>query len=184
MTPVVPRAPWPVSLALRALPLAPLQLVISTLLNRVVARHPEIFERLGTHASRRFGIDPTDMPFVMELRPFRQAPRITVLRQLPGSGIDARVAGPLAGILGLASGAFDGDALFFSRDLVVEGDITALLALRNALDDTGIDFIDLAARYLGLLGIPFAQTARAQVAKWRRCDQADAMCSRRSQSRM
>lgn len=167
MTPAVPRAPWLLSLAVRAVPLAPLQLVISATLNSVVARHPEVFDRLGAHTNQRFGIDPTDMPFAMELRPLRIAPRISVVRELPNTGIDARVSGPLAGILGLASGAFDGDALFFSRDLVVEGDVAALLALRNALDDTGIDFIALATGYLGPLGIPFAQIARSQLARWR-----------------
>ena len=37
--------------------------------------------------------------------------------------------------MGLVDGSYDGDALFFSRDLTVEGDIDAVVTLRNALDD-------------------------------------------------
>ena len=36
-------------------------------------------------------------------------------------------------------GSLDGDALFFSRDLVIEGDTAAGLALRNAIDDAELD---------------------------------------------
>ena len=56
---------------------------------------------------------------------------------------DARIAGPLAALIGLVHGAYDGDALFFSRDLVIEGDTEAVLALRNAIDN---EELDLAAR--------------------------------------
>jgi O2-independent ubiquinone biosynthesis accessory factor UbiT len=49
------------------------------------------------------------------------------------------LAGGLAALLGLVYGAFDGDALFFSRDLVVEGDTGAMLALRNAIDNAEFD---------------------------------------------
>ena len=36
-------------------------------------------------------------------------------------------------------GKLDGDALFFSRDITVTGDMEAMLALRNALDDCNVD---------------------------------------------
>jgi hypothetical protein len=42
------------------------------------------------------------------------------------------------GLIGLLDGAYDGDALFFSRDLVIEGDTAAVLALRNAIEDTAL----------------------------------------------
>ena len=44
--------------------------------------------------------------------------------------------------------------MFFSRDLLVEGDIEAVLALRNALDDAEIDLLSEAAAVFG----PFAGT--------------------------
>ena len=65
------------------------------------------------------------------------------LRRDERSHWDARIAGPLAALIGLVHGAYDGDALFFSRDLVIEGDTAAVLALRNAIDN---EELDLAAR--------------------------------------
>jgi predicted lipid carrier protein YhbT len=54
----------------------------------------------------------------------------------------------------LVHGAYDGDALFFSRDLVVEGDTGAALALRNAVDDAGLDLSQEIASVTGPLARP------------------------------
>jgi len=105
---------------------------------RTVAKnHPGLFRRLGDHAHARFSLDPTDLPFVITLEPAGGVPRVTVTRG--AANADARIAGPLAALLGLVHGAFDGDALFFSRDLVIEGNTDAALALRNAVDDAELD---------------------------------------------
>jgi predicted lipid carrier protein YhbT len=48
-------------------------------------------------------------------------------------------------------GSCDGDALFFSRDLSIEGDTEAVLALRNALDDAEIDLPAEIAAAFGLI---------------------------------
>ena len=144
--------------AVRPLPLAPLQVALALLLRGIVGRHPHIFERLGEHAGKRFGLSPTDLPFAFILSPAPPAPRIRAVRELPATGLDARIAGPLAGLLGMASGQFDGDALFFSRDLSVAGDIEAVVALRNAVDDAGLDLVAEAAALLGPLA-PAAERA-------------------------
>lgn len=57
----------------------------------------------------------------------------------------------MLGLIGLIDGSYDGDALFFSRDLVVEGDVEAVLALRNAIDDAGVDLVTDTAAMLGPL---------------------------------
>ena len=44
-------------------------------------------------------------------------------------------------IVGMIRGRLDGDALFFSRDISVSGDIEATVVLRNALDDTDDEII-------------------------------------------
>ena len=72
------------------------------------------------------------------LAPHPRTPSLIAVRSLP-IGLPVRIAGPLLGLIGLIDGTYDGDALFFSRDLVVEGDVEAVLALRNAIDDAGID---------------------------------------------
>ncbi len=145
--PLLPRLP---ASALRWAPLAPLSMTLTSFTRRLSTRHPGLFRRLGTYDQARFVLDPTDLPVSMLLEACGGRPRLHLSRRkLDG---DARIAGPLSGLLGLVHGAYDGDALFFSRDLVIEGDTAAVLALRNAIDDAELD---LSAEAQALSG-PFA----------------------------
>jgi predicted lipid carrier protein YhbT len=164
MKPTIPAAPALFCLALRLLPLAPLQPLLAALLGAVIRQHPRIFARLGVHAGKRFGIDPTDLPFALVLEPRADASRMTAVRVLPGDGLDARIAGHFVGLVGLVNGAFDGDALFFSRDIVIEGDVEAIVALRNAMDDAGVDIVRDAAACLWAFGPPFERAVRIAAA--------------------
>ncbi len=147
------------ALAMRPLPLLPLQPLLALILYRIEKRHFGIFERLGAHAVKRFGIDPTDLPFAFVLEPTPPRPSITAVRTFPAR-LDVRISGPLAGLIGLVDGDFDGDALFFSRDLHIEGDIEAVLALRNAIDGAQIDLVDEALSGLGPLRMVAARVLR------------------------
>ncbi|HWM82761.1 MAG TPA: SCP2 sterol-binding domain-containing protein [Pseudolabrys sp.] len=140
MLSAAPTLPPLLSLAIQPLPLLPLQPLLALLVQRIKHNHPEIFERLGAHAGQRFGIDPSDLPFAFLLEPDRIRPRLAAVRSLPAD-IDVRIRGPLASLIGLVDGEIDGDALFFSRELVIEGDMEAALALRNAIDDAQIDML-------------------------------------------
>jgi predicted lipid carrier protein YhbT len=139
-----------IHLALRPLPLAPLRPLLAAVLRRVLRRHPGIFERLGPYAGKRYGLAPTDLPFAFVLDTAPRAPMVTAVRSLPK--VDATITGPLRALIGMADGAYDGDALFFSRTIVIEGDIEAVLALRNAIDDAGVNVVREAAALLGPLG--------------------------------
>jgi predicted lipid carrier protein YhbT len=151
----LPPVPHLLALALRPLPLAPLQPVLALLMRRIGERYPGLNERLGPHAAKRFGIQPVDLPFAFIVEPDPTRPAATAVRCLP-HGLDARIIGPLSALIGMAEGTLDGDALFFSRTLVVEGDVEAVLALRNAIDDARID---LVGTLLGGL-LPFASALR------------------------
>ncbi|MBB4377159.1 Predicted lipid carrier protein YhbT, contains SCP2 domain [Bradyrhizobium sp. Rc3b] len=146
----LPTIPPLVALAMRPLPLLPLQLALGGVLQRIYRRNPAIFDRLGDHARARFGIKPIDLPFafVVEARP-----RLSVVRDLP-RGLDARISASLANLLALLEGRVDGDALMFSRELVVEGDVEAVLALRNAIDDAQLDLAEELSSLFGPLGAP------------------------------
>ncbi len=137
------------------MPLAPLSLSLTAYSRRIAKSHPGLFRRLGEYNHTRFVLDPTDLPFVICLEPNGGVPRVTVTRR-PGTGA-ARIAGPLAALLGLVHGAFDGDALFFSRDLVIEGDTSAALALRNAIDDAELDLSEEIASMSGPFSGPVQQ---------------------------
>lgn len=156
--PAIPVIPPLVALGLRPLPLLPLQPVLAGVIQTVLKSHPEIFDRLGEHAGKTFGLDPTDLPFAFVLEPRNGAPRARAVRQLP-EHLDVRISGPIMALIGLLDGSYDGDALFFSRDLVIEGDMEATLALRNAVDDAQID---LAGEFAGRLG-PLAPQAERMI---------------------
>ncbi|MFP7571830.1 SCP2 domain-containing protein [Marivita sp. S2033] len=148
----IPHFPVPMTLALRVLPLAPLSFSLTAVSRRIARQHPGLFRRLGEYSHTRFVLDPTDLPFVIHLDPNGGVPQVTLTRGR-GNGA-ARIAGPLAALLGLVHGAYDGDALFFSRDLVIEGDTSAALALRNAIDDAELDLSEEISGYCGPMKEP------------------------------
>ncbi|MDR7030836.1 putative lipid carrier protein YhbT [Rhizobium rosettiformans] len=109
-----------------------------------------MFERLGTYKSSRFSFAPTDLPLIFLIEP--DLPRLKVVRQGETFTADAGVEAPLVMLLALLEGRCDADALFFSRDLRVIGDMEAMLAMRSALDDCDIDL----PRDLARIGGPAA----------------------------
>lgn len=60
----------------------------------------------------------------------------------------------------MIDGRYDGDALFFTRDLSVEGDTEAVVCLRNALDDVEGSIADDVAAFFGPPGERFLKVAR------------------------
>lgn len=164
----IPVAPAALALLLRPLPLLPLRLALQGVADGIGRRHPGLFLRLEEHAGKRFLIDPTDLPIVFRLQPRPHRPVLEPRRRndaggRDADGWDARIAGPLAALLGMVHGVYDGDALFFSRDIVIEGDMEAALALRNALDDAEIDLLAEAATVLGPAGPAVERLARELV---------------------
>lgn len=156
----IPRLPDPVMALLRPLPLFPLQLALGRIVTRLAVERPGIFARLDSHAEKTYLIDPTDLPFVFRLCPRVARPSLEVCRREAAAPCSARIAGSLAALLGMLHGNLDGDALFFSRDLVVEGDTEAVLALRNALDDAEIDLLSDSTALLGPAAAPLERMAR------------------------
>jgi predicted lipid carrier protein YhbT len=103
----------------------------------VLQRHPDLFDRLGEEASKRYAFVPLELPFAFVIEPGRHT--LKVLRKRVRIRADATISGSIFLLLELLEGRSDGDAAFFSRDLSVVGDMEAVLALRNALDNGGVD---------------------------------------------
>lgn len=144
------------ALLLTPVPLALLQPILSRIATHVAQSRPELFNRLGPHAGKRFLIDPIDLPFVMVLTPEPDLPRMTAHRRHENPAHDACIAGTFFNLLDMIDGSLDGDALFFSRDLRVGGDTEAVVALRNALDDFEGSALDSVAGSFGVLSGPAA----------------------------
>ena len=141
---------------LRLVPPVVLRPALGAAMAAMKRRHPGVFERLAELGDPSYLIDPVDLPFVLLLRLDREAPTLTAASGPEGFEATATIRGPLLVLIDLLEGRLDGDALFFSRDLVVEGNTEAVVALRNAVDSADID---LLSDVLSLLG-PFAGPAR------------------------
>lgn len=131
------KIPSTVAIPARFVPPFLLTPLVSRIFRQIIRVHPGLFERLGDYVDKRFCFSPSDLPFAFVVEPAR--PAITVMRKDAAIESDAAIEGPLVMLLALLEGKLDGDALFFSRDITVTGDMEAMLALRNALDDCNVD---------------------------------------------
>ncbi len=137
---------------LAALPLAPLQPVLRRIVHKIAAQYPSMFARLGPHQTSVFLIEPQGLPFRLLLRP---DPKNLMFRAIPRSGNPphvARISGRFYDLLRLVDADEDGDALFFSRELLVTGDTEAVVSLRNALDDVDGSVAESVATLFGAPG--------------------------------
>ncbi len=145
----------------RPLPGFVLNPLLQLALDTVVARHPAMFDRLEGLDCPLMLIDPSDLPFRLALCPDAARPSLRLARPGDDEVATASVRGPLLTLIDLMEGRLDGDAVFFSRALVIDGDTEAVVALRNALDGEEIDLLD---DILSLFG-PFNPLARLLAAR-------------------
>jgi predicted lipid carrier protein YhbT len=141
-------------LLLGAVPLALIQPILDRIATNVARSRPELFARLGSQSGKRFLIDPTDLPFVLVLIPDPGKPILKAHRRAEKPAHDAAIAGTFFRLLDLIDGELDGDALFFTRDLQVQGDTEAVVALRNAIDDIEGGVMDSVLGSFGPLAAP------------------------------
>jgi len=67
-------------------PLAVLQSVLSHIATHVARSRPKLFTRLGQHQSKRFLINPIDLPFIFVLVPDSVKPQLTLFKRCHGRG--------------------------------------------------------------------------------------------------
>lgn len=143
-------------LLLRPLPLFPLQPVLTHIITKISEKHPELFDRLGEHTEKTYLIAPDDLPFVFVLQPYPAYPVLEAVRSPEEVKYDAKISGSLFTLMDLVEGRIDGDAIFFSRELTIEGDTEAVVALRNAIDDVEENLIDEIVDSFGPFTLPAA----------------------------
>ena len=147
-------------LGLRPLPVWLLQPAVDMALARVLHRHPRLFERLHGFVDGVIVIDPTDLPVLFILDIGARRPRIRLAREAGAGTVAATIRGTFATLVDLLEGRLDGDALFFSRELAIDGDTQAVVALRNAVDNAEIDVLADLLSILGPLSRPALGAAR------------------------
>ncbi len=117
-------------------------------------RHPGIFDRLSIDDPPVYLIDPIDLPYIFLLATDPNAPKLVAKHSDYSCEVTATIRGPLIRLLEMLEGRIDGDALFFSRELAIEGDTEAVVALRNAIDDAEIDLKSDLLSLFGHFSVP------------------------------
>lgn len=135
---------------LRPLPLIILQPILQRLIDHLTQERSDLFERLGAQKNKTYLIDPLNLPFVFLLYPDPTRPKLFACRREHLPKYDARIAATFLTLVNMIDGRLDGDALFFNRDLLIEGDVEAIVVLRNALDDLNGSIVDNLAGHFGL----------------------------------
>lgn len=141
---------------LMSLPLTFAQPFLRHMLARTAKQRPELFARLGPCCNKCYLIDPINLPFVFLLQPNPHRPVLKALRRGRRVAYDARIAGRFLSLLDMLEARLDGDSLFFTRDLIIEGDTEAVVTLRNACDDLDGSVVDDLLLAFG----PFSRPAR------------------------
>ena len=121
-------------------------------------RYRPVFERVAEQEGFALLISPTDLDLPFYLRIDANHPALRPARQTDEEPVAAKISGPLPALLALLQGTSDGDALFFSRTLRIEGRTELVVALRNALDGEAIDLRSAISESFGLMG-PAARIA-------------------------
>lgn len=143
--------------AINRTPLALVQKGVELAFGQALRQHPDLFDRLGEHAAKSFGFRPSDLDLGFVVHPSTPAIRVYRAKKMPR--VDAAMSGPMLTLLALLEGRIDGDAVFFSRELKVTGDMEAMLALRNGLDNCGFDLPRDLAGLAGPLAFPARRIA-------------------------
>lgn len=138
---------------LSAMPVALTQGLFTAAMRQIARRHPHMFGRIIGNAS--ILIDPLDLPVRFVLCLDETPPLLKLVRRDSSPTVDAAIRAPLAALVEVLEGGVDGDALFFSRDLAIEGDTGAIVALRNAIDAEDIRVMEDILSPLG----PLAEAA-------------------------
>lgn len=123
------------------LPLSILQPFLNKAMLVMQKKHSAIFQRLGTE-SYSFIIEPLDLPFIFYLQPSIHSPTLKAIKKNDIPVADAKIKGTFIQLLQLFEGKLDGDAAFFSKELIIEGSTAATVALRNAVDSEEINIVE------------------------------------------
>lgn len=116
------------------------------ILRELARLHPRAFATIGELPEATVLIDPQDQSAVIALT-VGPSPRVRIVER--GSmAAAAGIRGPLESLMDLLEGRIDGDALFFRRELKIEGDTELVVAVRNAFDGEDMDLAaDIAAAF-------------------------------------
>ncbi len=139
-------------LALRPIPIHMIDRLVQKISDDIQQKHTGLFDRLSDIEQASWLIEPLDLPYVFYLSLGENKLLIQTYTKsdtLPKAA--AHIQASIENLLKMADGQSDGDALFFSRDLRISGSTEAVVALRNAMDASGINLEEEIIENLGIL---------------------------------
>src|SRR5208282_2020505 len=99
-------------------------------------------------------IEPLDLPHRFLLHLGEDHPRLIWLDEKSARApATAMVKGKMQALLDLLEGRSDSDAMFFRRDIVIGGDTSVVVALRNALDRDPLDLFEDVTSIFGSFAV-------------------------------
>lgn len=135
----------------RRLPARPRDAILTHIGRALAKNHPDVLRRLAPYGGRTLVIAIEDMDLELTLT-LGTLVSLGVAATTQQRRADAAIRGPWPALLALLEGRADGDALFFSRAIAIEGDTDLVLAIRNAIDGVRIDLLHDVARACGPFG--------------------------------
>ncbi len=126
------------------LPLCPmflLQKFLDKAINQMLNKHPRVFNKID-QLNYKFLIDAYDLPINFYLVPSTTTPILKAIYKNEKVKVDATIKGSLVNLLKMFEGKLDGDAAFFSKEIIIEGSTSASVALRNAIDGEDMNIVD------------------------------------------
>jgi predicted lipid carrier protein YhbT len=123
----------------RVCPLFVQEMLVNRMARHIAARHPSMISRLSDSEGKVYAFHVAELPFIITLCMKKGVPLIKLRERKNRPHAAVTLTATLKTFIDLFEGKSDGDALFFSRELVVEGDTEALLLLRNAIESDDID---------------------------------------------
>lgn len=119
-----------------------LQIFLNRTLSNLQNHNRGVSDRLSEFYGKRLLIEFLDLPFDLVLN-IHQSLTVQIVPHTTAQncGAFATVRSEFYPLWQLFQGKADGDALFFSRDLSIQGNTELIVALRNALDGVQIDWV-------------------------------------------
>ena len=146
---------------LAALPKPVIERGAAALMRSMRRHHPDLFRNLAALQPTRLQVELTDLPHRFLLS-FGEKPATLTLVRGDAPACNVTLKGSLESLLALLEGRIDSDALFFTREITITGDTSAVVALRNTLDREEISLMDEAMALLG----PLRGVGRRTVLRW------------------
>jgi predicted lipid carrier protein YhbT len=112
---------------------------IAIILNNINRSHPNLMRRLSALNGKTLLFIPTDTAynFLAHMQNDRFCLQYISRNKITETSV--RVTGRIIDLFKIVQGQCDADALFFSREIEIEGDVEAIVILRNAIESENIN---------------------------------------------